>query len=67
MTYRRLTPQEIEDLRAEMRAAGEWCKAELARRRLEHNRVETAENDAQHPDPFSADVGLSHPGENEGQ
>lgn len=67
MTYRRLTPQEIEDLRAEMRAAGEWCKAELARRRLERNRVETAENDVQHPDPFSTDVGLSPPGENDGQ
>lgn len=36
MSYRRLTPQEIEDLRAEMRAAGQWCKAELARRRREH-------------------------------
>lgn len=67
MTYRRLTPQEIEDLRAEMQAAGEWCKAELARRRRERNRLETAENDVQHPDPFSADVGLSPPEESDGQ
>lgn len=39
MSYRRLTPEEIEDLRAEMRDAGHWMKAELAKRRLE--RVET--------------------------
>lgn len=31
--WRRLTSTEIEELRAEMRAAGEWCKAEMARRR----------------------------------
>ncbi|QEA39149.1 hypothetical protein FGL86_08720 [Pistricoccus aurantiacus] len=33
MSYRRLTPEEIEDLRAEMRASGQWMKAELAERR----------------------------------
>ena len=33
MSYRRLTPEEIEELRAEMRAAGQWMKAEMAKRR----------------------------------
>lgn len=33
MGYRRLTQAEIEALRAEMREAGAWCKAELKRRR----------------------------------
>lgn len=44
--WRRLTPAEIEDLRAEMRAAGEWCKAELAKRRRER-RLEEARRVAQ--------------------
>lgn len=34
MTYR-LTQKEIDELRAEMKAAGEWAKAELKRRREE--------------------------------
>ncbi|MGP9575359.1 hypothetical protein ACT3UG_04790 [Halomonas sp. AOP27-A1-34] len=45
MSYRRLTPEEIEDLRSEMRAAGLWMRAELAKRRREHgdtNAVETS-------------------------
>lgn len=33
MGYRRLTPDEIEALRVEMRESGEWCRAELKRRR----------------------------------
>mgnify|MGYP007051583256 CR=1 FL=1 len=33
MSYRRLTEQEIEDLRNEMRQAGQWMKEELKRRR----------------------------------
>lgn len=44
--WRRLSPAEIEDLRAEMRAAGEWCKAELAKRRRER-RLEEARRVAQ--------------------
>lgn len=44
--WRRLTPAEIEDLRAEMRAAGEWAKAELAKRRRER-RLEEARRVAQ--------------------
>lgn len=38
MSYRRLTPEEIEDLRAEIRATGQWMKAELAKRRWVHGR-----------------------------
>jgi len=33
MGYRRLTDQEIEDLRNEMKQAGQWMKEELKRRR----------------------------------
>ncbi len=40
MSYRRLTPEEIEDLRTEMRTAGHWMKAELARRRRERAETE---------------------------
>ncbi|NIC06306.1 hypothetical protein [Billgrantia bachuensis] len=40
MSYRRLTPEEIEDLRAEMRAAGHWMKAEMAKRRRERSETE---------------------------
>lgn len=42
MSYRRLTPEEIEDLRAEMRAADQWMKAELARRRRERGETEAS-------------------------
>lgn len=42
MSYRRLTPEEVEDLRAEMRAAGHWMKAELARRRGERAETEAS-------------------------
>lgn len=33
MTYRRLTPQELDELRREMREAGEWMKRQMAKRR----------------------------------
>lgn len=33
MSYRRLTDQEIDDLRNEMKQAGEWMREELKRRR----------------------------------
>lgn len=33
MGHRRLTNQEIEDLRVEMKEAGAWMKAELQRRK----------------------------------
>lgn len=33
MSYKRLTEQEIEDLRNEMKQAGKWAKEELKRRR----------------------------------
>lgn len=33
MSYQRLTEQEIEDLRSEMKQAGQWMKNELKRRR----------------------------------
>ncbi|MNG77367.1 hypothetical protein D3C77_122680 [compost metagenome] len=33
MSYRRLTEQEIEDLRNEMKRAGQWVKEELKRRK----------------------------------
>lgn len=33
MSYQRLTEQEIEDLRNEMKQAGKWAKEELRRRR----------------------------------
>lgn len=33
MSYRRLTEQEIEDLRNETKQAGQWMKEELKRRR----------------------------------
>ena len=46
MSYRRLSPEEIEDLRAEMRAAGEWCKAELAKRRRERGETNAVESSA---------------------
>lgn len=47
MSYCRLTPQEIEDLRAEMRAAGQWMKDEMARRRRERGEaIETKTNDS---------------------
>lgn len=39
MSYRRLTPEEIEQLRAEMRAAGQWMKAEMAKRRRKWGEV----------------------------
>lgn len=44
--WRRLTQAEIEDLRAEMRAAGKWMKEEMAKRRREH-RLEEARRVAQ--------------------
>lgn len=46
MSYRRLTPEEIEDLRAEMRATGQWMKAELAKRRREHGEASSGETSA---------------------
>lgn len=46
MSYRRLTPQEIEELRAEMRAAGQWMKDEMARRRREGGETNAAETSA---------------------
>ncbi|MDQ7728724.1 hypothetical protein [Halomonas sp. SpR8] len=46
MSYRRLTPEEIEDLRAEMRATGQWMKAELAKRRREHGEANPDETSA---------------------
>ncbi|WP_030073706.1 hypothetical protein [Halomonas alkaliantarctica] len=39
MSYRHLTPEEIEQLRAEMRAAGQWMKAEMAKRRRKWGEV----------------------------
>lgn len=33
MSYRRLTEQEIEDLRNEMKRAGQWVKEELKHRK----------------------------------
>lgn len=46
MSYRRLTPEEIEDLRAEMRASGQWMKAELAKRSREHGETGAVETSA---------------------
>lgn len=46
MSYRRLTPEEIEELRAEMRAAGQWMKDEMARRRRERGEMNAAETSA---------------------
>lgn len=46
MNYRRLTPEETEELRAEMRAAGQWMKAELARRRRGRGETEAVETSA---------------------
>ncbi len=46
MSYRRLTPEEIEDLRAEMRASGQWMKTELAKRRREHGETGAVETSA---------------------
>lgn len=46
MSYRRLTPQEVEDLRNEMRAAGQWMKTEIARRRHERGVAIEAETSA---------------------
>ncbi|WP_158521495.1 hypothetical protein [Kushneria konosiri] len=43
MSYQRLTSQEIENLRAEMRAAGHWMKAELARRRQRYKKIGAVE------------------------
>ncbi|QTP57232.1 hypothetical protein HNO53_05625 [Billgrantia antri] len=59
MSYRRLTPKEIEDLRAEMRDAGHWMKAEMARRRRERAETEASPPGAgstesvQSPSPMS--------------
>lgn len=46
MSYRRLTPKEIEGLRAEMRASGHWMKAGLAKRRREHGEMDAVETSA---------------------
>lgn len=46
MSYRRLTSEEIEELRAEMRDAGQWAKAELAKRRREHGETNAIETSA---------------------
>lgn len=47
-SWRRLTPEEIEALRDEMRAAGEWMKSELVRRRRSrrerHNKGDNGKN-----------------------
>ncbi len=59
MSYHRLTPEEIEDLRAEMRAAGHWMKAEMARRRRVRTETEASPPGAgstesvQSPSPMS--------------
>ena len=37
MSYRRLTEQEIEDLRNEMKRAGQWVKEELKHRKQSKN------------------------------
>lgn len=44
--WQRLTQAEIENLRAEMRAAGKWMKEEMAKRRRER-RLEEARRVAQ--------------------
>lgn len=63
MSYRRLTPQEIEDLRNEMRAAGQWMKAELAKRR--HERREGVEAGTS-PSPISnGEASDSAPGDDQ--
>lgn len=67
MSRRRLTPQEIEDLRAEMRTAGQWMKAELSRRRREHAETEASTPEAgsmesvQSPSPMSNGEAASPP------
>jgi|26BtaG_2_1085354.scaffolds.fasta_scaffold06812_4 hypothetical protein len=43
MSYHRLTPQELDDLRAEMRAAGEWAKRQLKARRFRAHEIGLAE------------------------
>ncbi|MAY70062.1 MAG: hypothetical protein CME82_01180 [Halomonas sp.] len=56
MSYRRLTPEEIEDLRAEMRASGQWMKAELAERRRQRAESEAgagSTESVQSPSPMS--------------
>ncbi|KAA0010063.1 hypothetical protein F0A17_19475 [Billgrantia pellis] len=72
MSYRRLTPQEIEDLRNEMRAAGQWMKSELARRRRERAETEASPSGAgstesvQSPSPMSnGEASGSAPGDEE--
>ncbi|MGC3875386.1 hypothetical protein ACPF7Z_19275 [Halomonas sp. GXIMD04776] len=61
MSYRRLTPEEIEELRAEMRASGQWIKAELAKRRREREETDTVETTAS---PLSkGEVSRSKPGD----
>lgn len=60
MSYQRLTPQEIEDLRAEMRAAGQWMKDEMARRRRERGEAtETKTSDSPMPNGEASDPATS--------
>ncbi|GAB2712717.1 hypothetical protein GCM10027172_04000 [Halomonas garicola] len=61
MSYRRLTPGEIEELRAEMRAAGQWMKAEMARRRRE--RGEALEYETSASPITNGEASLSAPGD----
>lgn len=42
-SYHRLSEQELDDLRREMRAAGEWMAAELKRRRFRAHEIGQAE------------------------
>jgi len=53
MSYQRLTPKEIEDLRAEMRAAGQQIKDEMARRRREHGETNAVVSMAIRSDPLA--------------
>lgn len=61
MSYRRLTPEEIEELRAEMRAAGQWMKAEMARRRRE--REEALEDETSASPITNGEASRSAPGD----
>ena len=42
MSYQRLTREELDDLRAEMRAAGEWAKRQLKARRFRAHEIRQA-------------------------
>lgn len=61
MSYRRLTPEEIEELRGEMRAAGQWMKDEMARRRRE--RGEALEDETSASPITNGEASRSAPGD----